>query len=539
MHPRKFATRQGEATLRQAELSDLDGLIELNKRCFPTPLEESVIWNRAQLRNHLRVFPDGQFVVERGGRLIGAAHSLIISLGSDPYRPHTYSGVTDGGYFHNHDPEGDTLYGVDVYVEPAARRQGIGHELYAARRAACKHMNLRRILAGGRIHGFVDHPDLSPEQYVRKVETGELNDLVLSFQLREGFVVRGVLRNYVRDPRSRNNAILIEWLNPEHVAQPSVGARKVRVAAVQHQVRRTPNFQAFAEQLEYFVEAASGYRADFVVFPEFVSMQLLSQPGLERLAARDGVLKLATLSNEYLELVSSLARRFGIHIIAGTHPMELRGTLYNVCPFVFPDGRIQLQPKLHITPGEKAYWGLEGGSDLGIMHTPKAKVGVLVCYDVEFPEAARYLSDRGAEIIFVPYCTDDRQGYCRVRACSQARAIENQIYVVTAGIIGNLPSVAAMDIHYGQAAAFTPSDFEFARDGIQAEADPNVEMLLVTDLDIDDLHRTRASGSVRPRLDRRRDLFEFKVHLQSDPDEPGLAESLPFDLEMGIESERA
>jgi predicted amidohydrolase/ribosomal protein S18 acetylase RimI-like enzyme len=539
MHPRKFATRQGEATLRLAALSDLDALIDLNKRCFPTPLEESVIWNRAQLRNHLRVFPDGQFVVERGGRLIGAAHSLIISLGSDPYRPHTYSGVTDGGYFHNHDPEGDTLYGVDVYVDPEARGQGIAHELYGARRAACKHMNLRRILAGGRIHGFIDHPELSPEQYVRKVETGELNDLVLSFQLREGFVVRGVLRNYVRDPRSRNNAILIEWLNPEHVAQASVGARKVRVAAVQHQVRRTQNFQAFAEQLEYFVEAASGYRADFVVFPEFVSMQLLSQPGLERLGAREGVLKLATLSNEYLELVSSLARRFGIHIIAGTHPMELRGTLYNVCPFVFPDGRMQLQPKLHITPGEKAYWGLEGGSDLGIMHTPKAKVGVLICYDVEFPEAARYLSDRGAEILFVPYCTDDRQGYCRVRVCSQARAIENQIYVVTAGIIGNLPSVAAMDIHYGQAAVFTPSDFEFARDGVQAEADPNVEMLLVTDLDIDDLHRTRASGSVRPRLDRRRDLFEFKVHLQSDPDEPGLAESLPFDLEMGSESERA
>ncbi|HWO13927.1 MAG TPA: hypothetical protein VNN80_30700, partial [Polyangiaceae bacterium] len=142
-----------------------------------------------------------------------------------------------------------------------------------------------------------------------------------------------------------------------------------------------------------------------------------------------------------------------------------------------------------------------------------------------------------AEIIFVPYCTDDRQGYSRVRFCCQARAIENQIYVVTAGIIGNLPSVAAMDIHYGQAAVFTPSDFEFARDGIQAQADPNVEMLLVTDLDIDDLHRSRASGSVRPRLDRRRDLFEFRAHLRNDPDEPGISESLPFDLETESDSE--
>jgi len=542
MDPRTFRTSRGEATLRLAELSDIDGLVALNRRCFPSPQEESVVWNRAQLRNHLRVFPDGQLVAVLGGKLVGAASSLVVTLGSDPYRAHTYSGITDGGYFHNHDPEGDTLYAVDVYVDPDARRLGIGRELYAARRSVCKRLNLRRILAGGRLHGFVDHPELTPEQYVHQVETGQVVDQVLSFQLRESFVVRGVLRNYVRDPRSRNTATLIEWLNPDHVAKSAVGARKVRVAAVQHQVRRTKDFAAFAEQLEYFVEAAAGYRADFVVFPEFVSMQLLSQPGLERLSAREGIARLAALSAQYLDLLSSLAKRFGIHIIGGTHPMHAgsaglrgggNGTLYNVCPFVFPDGRVQLQPKLHITPGEKSYWGIEGGSDLGIMHTPKARVGVLICYDVEFPEAARYLSDRGAEILFVPYCTDDRQGHCRVRYCCQARAIENQIYVVTAGMVGNLPSVAAMDIHYGQAAVFTPSDFEFARDGIQAEAEPNVEMLLVTDLDIDDLHRSRASGSVRPRFDRRRDLFEFRAHLQSDPDEPGLAESLPFDLEEG------
>ncbi len=535
MEPRTFATRLGPVTLRLATLADVDALIQLNKRCFPSSGEESVVWTRSQLRNHLRVFPDGQIVAELGGEVVGAVASLIVSLGSDPYRPHTYSGITDGGYFHNHDPEGDTLYGADVYVDPNVRSQGIGHELYGARRALCKRLNLRRVLAGGRIHGFIEHPELTAEQYARKVELGEIFDLVLSFQLREGFVVRGVLRNYVRDPRSKNSAILVEWLNPEHRAERHAGARKVRVAAVQHQVRGTKNFEAFADQIAYFVEAAAGYRADFVVFPEFVSMQLLSQEGMRQLSATEGIKRLAALESEYLELVSGLAKRFGIHIIAGTHPMQINGAIHNVCPFVFPDGRVQLQPKLHITPGEKSYWGIEGGSELGIIHTPKARVGVLICYDAEFPEAARYLSDQGAEIIFVPYCTDDRQGYSRVRFCCQARAIENQIYVVSAGIVGNLPSVPAMDIHYGQAAVFTPSDFEFARDGIQAQADPNVEMLLVTDLDIDDLHRSRASGSVRPRLDRRRDLFEFRAHLRNDPDEPGLSESLPFDLEAESE----
>jgi predicted amidohydrolase/GNAT superfamily N-acetyltransferase len=537
MEPRKFATSSGEATLRLAEVADIDGLIQLNKRCFPSQHEETVVWNRAQLRNHLRVFPDGQIVVELGGEVVGAVASLIVNLGTDPYRMHTYSGITDGGYFHNHDPEGDTLYGADVYVAPEVRGKGIGHELYAARRALCKRLNLRRILTGGRIHGYVDYPELTPDQYARKVELGEVTDPVLTFQLREGFVVRGVLRNYVRDPRSRNTAILVEWLNPEHRAERQAGARKVRVAAVQHQVRATKDFQAFADQIEYFVETAAGYRADFVLFPEFVSMQLLSQDGMKDLPATDGIVRLAAMKDQFLDLIANLARRFGIHIIAGTHPMQINGTMHNVCPFVFPDGRVWLQPKLHITPGEKAYWGIEGGNELGIIHTPKARVGVLICYDSEFPEAARYLSDQGAEIIFVPYCTDDRQGYSRVRFCCQARAIENQIYVVTAGIIGNLPSVAAMDIHYGQAAVFTPSDFEFPRDGIQAQADPNVEMLLVTDLDIDDLHRSRASGSVRPRLDRRRDLFEFRAHLRNDPDEPGLSESLPFDLEADTDSE--
>jgi predicted amidohydrolase len=108
--------------------------------------------------------------------------------------------------------------------------------------------------------------------------------------------------------------------------------------------------------------------------------------------------------------------------------------------------------------------------------------------------------------------------------CSAARAIENQIYVATAGVVGNLPDVPAMDIHYGRAAVFTPSDFEFARDGIQAEADPNVETMLVTDLDISDLYRSRLNGSVTPVTDRRTDLFEFHNKLSNEMIAPGVQE---------------
>lgn len=529
MFPHSYQTKLGLVTLRQTVAEDMEALIALNKICFPSMAEQNVVWNKGQLTNHLRLFPEGQLVAEHEGELIGAVASLIVRFGADPYRSHTYSGITDGGYFHNHDPQGDTLYGADVYVHPDRRGLGVGAALYEARRELCRTLNLRRIVAGGRIPNYEKYADrMTPEEYVAKVETGELRDLVLSFQLREGFVTRGLLRNYIRDPRSKNCATLIEWLNPAYRPQEDQGNLKVRIACVQYQVRRVQSFEDFAEQVEYFVNISAEYRADFVVFPEFFSVQLLSQQGLRNLPSLEGIRRLAAMEDEFMELMTRLAREYGTHIVGGSHPMERGGKLYNVSSLFFPDGRRVLQPKLHITPSEKRYWGISRGNELQVITTPKARVGILICYDAEFPEPARHLADNGAEIIFVPYCTDNRQGYLRVRYCCQARAIENQVYVATAGIIGNLPSVASMDIHYGKAAVYTPSDFEFARDGVHAEADGNVEMLLVSDLDINDLYRTRVAGSVTPKLDRRRDLFELRVHLKNEPSDLTVENSAPI-----------
>lgn len=475
--------------------------------------EENVVWSERQLQNHLKVFPAGQLVALVNGQIVGAVASLIIQSSRDPYRAHTYAGITDGGYFHNHDAQGDTLYGADVYVDPDCQGRGIGAVLYEARRRLCKQLNLRRILAGGRISGYAAHQnELSPEAYIQRVKDGDIHDNVLSFQLKQGFLVRGILRNYIVDPMSHNLASLIEWLNPNY--SPKEISTKVRIACVQYKVRKINNFEDFANQVEYFVETAADYRADFVLFPEFFSVQLLSV--FEPLSAIEGIRKLANdFTEPFIELMSRLSQKYGVYIIGGSHPIDEGGKLYNKCLIFDPDGRYLSQPKLHITPAEHHYWGICGGNELIILPTPKAKIAVQICYDVEFPEATRYLADQGVEILFVPYCTDDRHGQLRVRYCAQARAIENQIFVATAGIIGNLPSVPAMDIHYGQAAVFTPSDFEFARDGIQAIADSNVETLLVTDIDTADLYRSRMSGSVTPRLDRRTDLFEMKVNLKN------------------------
>ena len=517
MEPREFTIEGKNYEARTPREEDFAEMIALHKRCFPAGGNEDSAWREDQLESQLQIFADGQVVIEKEGKIVGVSSSLIVWMGLDPLRHHTYYGITDDGYFFNHDPQGDTLYGAEVYVDPEERGRGIGAYLYALRRELCKRLNLRRILAGGRLWHYDKFSNrYTPEEYVYAVQDGLVNDPVLGFQLKEGFVVRDVMPNYIRDPKSRNFASLIEWLNPDY--QLSEGDdRKVRVACVQYQMRKIADFDEFAAQVRYFVETAGeDYGADYVLFPEFFSVQLLS--AMEPYSSRDGIRKLAELTPKFRELMSTLAREQGLHLIAGSHPvLQEDGSLQNEAMLFRPDGSFVSQPKLHITPSETTWWGITGGNQLLVIQTPKAKVGILICYDVEFPEAARYLAEQGVEILFVPYCTDNRQGYLRVTKCAAARAIENQIYVVTTGVVGNLPDVPAMDIHYGRAAVYTPSDFEFARDGIQAEADPNVETMLVTDLDINDLYRSREAGSVTPLMDRRRDLFELRVNLGGEP----------------------
>ncbi len=515
MSPFTLDIVDGEVTIREASSADIPALIELYRMSFPFLDEINEIWNEEQLRAHQSTFPEGQLVATYEERVVGTVSSLIVDLGSDPLRPHTFAGITDSDYFYNHDPDGDTLYGADVCVHPDMRGRGVAKALYEARRMLCKKLNLRRILAGGRIVDYHRHCEkMSAEEYVRRVQAGELRDGVLSFQLKQGFQVRGVLKDYLPDPRSCNFAALIEWLNPDYRPESSFGP-KVRVACVQYEVRGIETFDEFAAQVQYFTETAGDYESDFILFPELFTAQLLSP--LKYYSAEDAFRTLATFKDQFVELMSQEARKYGLYIIGGSTTVEEEGKLYNKCYIFSPDGTYVAQPKLHITPDERRWCGIEGGSEMYLIQAPKAKFGVLICYDIEFPEAARYMADQGADIIFVPFCTDNRQGYLRVRYCAQARAIENQIYVATAGVVGNLPGVPAMDIHYGKAAVFTPSDFEFARDGIQAEADENIETLLVTDLDISDLYRSQSEGSVTPLTDRRRDLFDIKASLRLTP----------------------
>jgi len=191
--------------VRQATRADIDAIVALNAEAYPELAQQDVVWQPYHVEAHLRAFPEGQGVVEVDGRIVASCSSLIVSLGRDPYRDHTWAGVTDNGMFTSHDPFGDTLYGADVNVHPDHRRQGLAALLYDFRRDLCKRLNLRRIVLGGRLARYREHAErLSADEYARRVVDGDLSDPVLSFQLTQGFTLKKVMARYLRDPPSRD-----------------------------------------------------------------------------------------------------------------------------------------------------------------------------------------------------------------------------------------------------------------------------------------------------------------------------------------------
>jgi predicted amidohydrolase/ribosomal protein S18 acetylase RimI-like enzyme len=492
--------------VRQLQRADIPAIQDLQKRCFGG-IEA---WPRAQIESQLSIFPEGQLGIALDGKLVATSSSLIVDE-EDFGAWHTFKQVSDDGFIRNHDPDGDTLYGIDIAVDPSTRGMRLARRLYDARKELCERHNLRAILIAGRIPGYIKHADkLSAEDYVRQVVRKELKDPVLTTQLSNGFAIRAVLDNYLpTDVESKGHAVYMEWLNPNHHPDGGPSAvRHVRVGVVQYQMRPISSFEEFAQQVEFFVDTAAEYRMDFLLFPEMVTNQLLALVPAERpgLSAR----RLHEFTPRYLELFGRLAMKYDLNIIGGSHLSVERDRLYNIAYLFRRDGSTEKQYKLHITPSEARWWGVSAGDRVHVFDTDRGKIAILICYDIEFPELARIVAGRGANILFVPFNTDIRSGYLRVRACAQARCIENGVYAVLAGPVGNLPFVEGADIHYGQACILTPSDLEFARDGVAEEATPNVETMLVHELDIEVLRRSRRTGTVRTWLDRRTDVYAVR-----------------------------
>jgi predicted amidohydrolase/GNAT superfamily N-acetyltransferase len=513
--PNQLINKEKQATLivRNTTISDTDNIQALFNKVYP----DVPAYTKAQIKGHIQQFPQGQLVVLYDNKIVGFCATFCISE-EIAFSKHNWDSITGGGFASRHDPDGDWLYGMEIIVDPAMQGNRIGQRLYIERRNICVNFQLKGIVFGGRMPNLAKRWKKvgSAENYIELVKSKKLRDPVLGFQMRNGFEPIGVLPKYFPlDHESLGFASHMVWRNSKYIdlshntltKQRGRIARTVRVSIVQYQQRKVLSFEEFAKQVEYFVNVVADYKADFVLFPELFTLQLLSIEN-EEIPVSKAIETLTQYTEPLKQLLSKLAVSYNINIIGGSHPTrDENGNILNICYVCLRDGSIHQQAKIHPTPNERYWWNIEGGNDLQTIMTDCGPIGILICYDSEFPELARHLVDQGAEILFVPFCTDERQSYMRVRYCAQARAVENQCFVAMAGNVGNLPNVANMDIQYAQSSILTPCDFPFDRDGIAADTTPNVEMVAFADLRLEDLREARHSGTVQNLKDRRFDLY--------------------------------
>ncbi|MDC0611826.1 bifunctional GNAT family N-acetyltransferase/carbon-nitrogen hydrolase family protein [Vibrio sp.] len=494
-------------TLRVIEKSDYDELAALMDLVFP---DVGGAWPRMTIMDLIHQYPDGQICIEDDGKIIGGA--LTIKVDYNRYSlPHFYTDIVNEHNVIQHNPNGDALYGLDVFVHPDYRGLRLGRRLYEARKELCRNDNLKAILSGGRIPGYKKYAkEMEVIDYIKKVKRKEIHDPILSFQLANDFDVKRLMKKYLpEDNSSQGYATLLEWdnfyyegdLHSIHDAEKTI----IRLGIIQWQMRKVASVEELLEQAEFFIQSLSNYKADFALLPEFFNAPLM---GLQHgQSSVEAIRYLASFTEQIKNRFSEMAITYNINIIAGSMPEVKDDQLYNVSYLLHRDGDIDEQAKIHITPHEEREWVIDGGDKIQVFETDAGKVGILICYDSEFPELGRIMAEQGVQIIFVPFWTDTKNGYQRVRLCSQARAIENECYVAIGGSVGNLPQVDNVDIQYAQSAVFSPSDIFFPHDATITEANPNTEMIIFADVDLDKLKQLNTEGSVTNLRHRRLDLY--------------------------------
>lgn len=502
-----------QLTLRNLAADDFPQLKTLMDRVYD---DIGGSWEKRTIEKLVSEFPEGQIIIEDRETIVGVALTARVDYEKFSNH-HRYEDLMDRREIILNVPHGDAMYGLDVLIHPDYRGHRLGRRLYEARKDLCKSLNLRAILAGGRIPNYHQYADkMTPAEYLDQVSRKELRDPILSFQLANDFQIKRLLRKYLpEDERSHGYATLLEWNNILFEPAETVletRKTKVRVGAVQWQMREFSSVEAVLQQVEYFVDALSNYQSDFAVFPELFNAPLM---GLQDRAAQQDQIAairfLAGFTEHFKTELARMALSYNINIVAGSMIEEFEdGHLYNVAYLFHRDGGMEAQAKLHITLQERRDWVIEGGKDLRVFDTDAGRVGILICYDVEFPELSRLLADQDMDILFVPFWTSTKNAYLRVRHCAQARAIENECYVVLCGSVGNVPSIENMEVQYAQSSVFSPSDFAFPHDAVLAETTPNTEMIMFSDLDLTHLTVLRNEGSVTNLKDRRHDLFDLR-----------------------------
>ncbi|MGZ8237299.1 MAG: carbon-nitrogen hydrolase family protein [Methylobacter sp.] len=272
----------------------------------------------------------------------------------------------------------------------------------------------------------------------------------------------------------------------------------IKIATAQYDISFLESWQQYQEKAERWVIEASEQGAKILLFPEYASMELASLFGKEIYSSLSKQLAaMQALHNDYLDLFRELAKKYQCIIQAGTFPVEMGSGAYRNRAYLFmPDGQFDYQEKLMMTRFENEQWLIQKGEELRCFNTEYGKIAINICYDSEFPMLARKQVEAGANLILVPSCTDTVAGYHRVKIGCQARALENQCYVVQSTLVGNAPWSEAVDVNIGAAAVYTPVDRGFPDNGILAEGKLNTVQWVIAEVSLSACGTVREQGQV-------------------------------------------
>ena len=365
--------------IRNLQIEDYDQLAQSFTRVYTDGSD--VFWTHKQIEKLIKIFPEGQIVTVVDEKIVGCALSIIVNY-DDVKNDHTYAQVTGKETFNTHDPKGNILYGIEVFIHPQYRGLRLARRMYEYRKELCEKLNLKAIMFGGRIPNYHKYADkMRPKEYIDKVRQKEIYDPVLTFQLSNDFHVRKVMRNYLpNDEESRHYACLLQWDNIYYQppTQEYINPKtSVRVGLVQWQMRSYKTLDDLFEQVEFFVDAVSDYKSDFILFPEYFNAPLMARFNNE--AESEAIRGLAAYTDEIRERFIKLAISYNINIITGSMPLiKEDGRLYNVGFLCRRDGTTEMYEKIHVTPDETKSWGLTGGRSIKTFETDCAKIGVLI-----------------------------------------------------------------------------------------------------------------------------------------------------------------
>ncbi len=491
-----------ELIIRLIQKEDIPYIVKMAQKGFDNP---DIAFEEQHYESHINIFPEGQICIEYDGKIIGSCSSLIVNY--DEYGDgHSFSEISGNNFITNHNPNGKHLYGIDVVVDLNYRHLKIGRRLYEERRKLCKRYNLKSIIFGGRIPNYHTYAnEMTAEQYVQHVEQQKIYDPVLRFQLMNGFKIRGIKEKYLQhDWASLEYATLLEWENIDYVPEEKQyyqHAEPIRIASIQYQLRQVDDFGQFSSICEYFIQSSSKKRVDFIVFPATLTEQLLSFTSEK--VPRKQIDFLTTFTNKYEDLFTDLAIRYNVNIVAGSHFINRNDDIFELSYLFHRNGKIDKQEKIHTTAHERNWLGLGEGTEMKVFDTDCGKVAIIIGYDNLHPQLAQIVTDKGANIIFSPFKAENRKDYLRIRHCTQARAIENEVFYVLSGKVGHLPHVSHLPTNYAQSAIFSPIDVSFPDDGVIAQCEANSETIVYGDVDLELLRRNRLIGSVTPLKDRK------------------------------------